>query len=41
LDALRAWGRKEVTPMLIRLFILLASIVTAAAMANFPGSGGP
>jgi len=27
--------------MLIRLFILLASIVTAAAMANFPGGGGP
>jgi len=27
--------------MLIRLFILVASIVTAAAMANFPGNGGP
>jgi hypothetical protein len=30
-----------VTPMLIRLFILVASVVTAAAMANFPGNGGP
>jgi hypothetical protein len=41
LDVLRAWGRKEVTPMFIRLFILVASVVTAAAMANFPGGGGP
>jgi hypothetical protein len=30
-----------VTPMLIRLLILLGSIVTAAAMANFPAGGGP
>jgi hypothetical protein len=30
-----------VTPMFIRLFILVASVVTAAAMANFPGGGGP
>jgi hypothetical protein len=31
-----------VTPMFIRLFILVASVVTAAAMANFPGgNGGP
>jgi hypothetical protein len=29
-----------VTPMLIRLFILLASISTAAMLANFPGGGG-
>jgi hypothetical protein len=29
-----------VTPMLTRLFILVASIVTAAMLANFPGSGG-
>jgi len=27
--------------MLIRLLILLGSIITAAAMANFPGGGGP
>jgi len=27
--------------MFIRLFILIASIVTAAAMANYPGGGGP
>jgi len=27
--------------MFIRLFILVASVVTAAAMANFPGGGGP
>jgi len=28
--------------MLIRLFILAASVVTAALMANFPGgNGGP
>jgi len=27
--------------MLIRLFILAASVVTAALMANFPGGGGP
>jgi len=27
--------------MLIRLLILLGSILTAAAMANFPGGGGP
>jgi hypothetical protein len=29
-----------VTPMLIRLFILVASIVTASMLANFPGGGG-